>query len=405
MTNRIRVILMGCLIWATMTWLFGISRWAPNPFAMGAIVWALNGLGLSFVIPNSQSVIADYYTADTRGRAFGLWMLNGSMGAMFGSLFATSVSGWNSHALRGWQLVMFTLSCLSGAIGWLNIHFARDPRDEEVRSSLQGTTEEEQKLIRGMKSDEGVSSSCRSWSDIRAAILAVFRIPTFRIIILQGIVGSMPWKALASFMTLYLQLIGMSDIQAAMVTSVFLLGTAGGFWIGGAVGDRASLLSPNHGRIVACQFSVVSGIPLMVLIFKGLPKNGDYSSAALYALVFFVTGILISWAAPACNSPIFAEIVHPSTRNIIYSLDRCLEDALASPVSFLTGLAAERIWGFEGEATSTEDVVMNLEKAEALSAALVWFTVVPWTLCFIFYCGLHFTYRKDRRHQNVDADA
>ena len=44
--------------------------------------------------------------------------------------------------------------------------------------------------------------------------------------------------------------------------------------------------------------------------------------AVVYGGLLAVMGVLISWAAPACNNPIFAEIVPPHLRNMIYSFDR-----------------------------------------------------------------------------------
>lgn len=44
--------------------------------------------------------------------------------------------------------------------------------------------------------------------------------------------------------------------------------------------------------------------------------------ALVYGGLLALMGVLISWAAPACNNPIFAEIVPPHLRNMIYSFDR-----------------------------------------------------------------------------------
>lgn len=50
----------------------------------------------------------------------------------------------------------------------------------------------------------------------------------------------------------------------------------------------------------------------------------------LYGAVFACMGLLISWAATACNNPIFAEIVPPHLRTLVYAFDRCLEGALSA---------------------------------------------------------------------------
>ena len=83
----------------------------------------------------------------------------------------------------------------------------------------------------------------------------------------QGILGSTPWNALV-FLTLYMQLLGMTDTAAAALMALFLGGTALGGLLGGFVGDLAAKRYPSHGRILVCQFSVVSGVPLSLLLLK-----------------------------------------------------------------------------------------------------------------------------------------
>lgn len=53
----------------------------------------------------------------------------------------------------------------------------------------------------------------------------------------QGIVGTMPWVALG-FTTLYLQLLGFSDMTAAIMIALFSLGCALGSLFGGYIGTR-----------------------------------------------------------------------------------------------------------------------------------------------------------------------
>ena len=58
-------------------------------------------------------------------------------------------------------------------------------------------------------------------------------------------------------------------------------------------------------------------------------------------------GLLKTWAAPACNNPVFAEIVPPHLRNMIYAFDRCFEGAIAACAAPLVGLLAEKVFGFK----------------------------------------------------------
>lgn len=41
-------------------------------------------------------------------------------------------------------------------------------------------------------------------------------------------------------------------------------------------------------------------------------------------------GLLITWAATACKNPIFAEVVTPDKRELVYAFDRCFESAISS---------------------------------------------------------------------------
>jgi hypothetical protein len=70
------------------------------------------------------------------------------------------------------------------------------------------------------------------------------------------------------FVTLYLQLLGMSDFSASLIMALMLAGGAAGGLLGGAIGDLAARRFPNHGRIAVTQFSVAIGVPLSFLILR-----------------------------------------------------------------------------------------------------------------------------------------
>ena len=90
----------GCLLWAATTAGFGAAR----TLQQGAVLWAINGVGLALVIPSGQSLIADYYPPASRGRAFGWLYLTGALGGMIGSLYATNLgmpSTWAACMIYG----------------------------------------------------------------------------------------------------------------------------------------------------------------------------------------------------------------------------------------------------------------------------------------------------------------
>jgi len=179
---------------------------------------------------------------------------------------------------------------------------------------------------------------------------AVLRVPTFGIIVAQGIVGNVPMAALA-FQTLYLQLLGVPAAWASAAVSAGFGAHALGGLVGGALGDAAARWSPRHGRVLVCQASVVLGALATLLMLRGLPRG--YSSGApsgalpppplpppppppearsraaaavpSYLAVFVLGGLVNAWPAPACNNPIFAEIVPARSRTLVYAFDRSFE--------------------------------------------------------------------------------
>ena len=176
--------------------------------------------------------------------------------------------------------------------------------------------------------------------------LNVLRVPTFVIIVAQGIVGNVPMAALA-FQTLYLQLLGIPASWASAAVSAGFGAHALGGLVGGALGDAAARRSPRHGRVLVCQASVVLGALATLLMLRGLPR-GYYAekAAALppppplpppapksraaaavpsYLAVFILGGLVNAWPAPACNNPIFAEIVPARSRTLVYAFDRSFE--------------------------------------------------------------------------------
>ncbi|DBB03312.1 TPA: hypothetical protein ACH3X3_010695 [Trebouxia sp. C0006] len=243
--NRVHVTSIGCVMWGICTAGFSVCRSLNE----GYLFWAINGIGLSLVIPTGQSLIADYSQASNRGKAFGALYLTGSLGGMFGSLYATNLGSTTVFGWEGWRFVFLSVAAVSILIGVLNWLQAHDPNYTQ-----DGSTKLSGAAVLGLK-------------DIWREMKVVMSIPTFLLIIVQGIMGTIPWNALV-FLTLYMQLMGMSDFDASMLMSLFLGATAVGGLLGGWVGDFAASKFPHHGRIAVTQFSVFTGIPMSWLIIK-----------------------------------------------------------------------------------------------------------------------------------------
>lgn len=376
--NRVYVMSLGAFIWGTMCIVFAFT----TTVRAGVSVWAWNGLGLGLLIPNAQSLIADYFSEYSRGKAFGALYLTGALGGTLGALYATNIGHLHPLGMHGWQFAFITVGLVSIGIGFLNLFASVDPRYKVEEPEYQ----QEPDVLKDH------ATVHRALQDIATVI----SVPSFVIVVAQGIVGSTPWNALV-FTTLYMQLMGMTDFQASLIAALFLTGTAIGGQAGGWLGDVAARRSPKHGRVFVAQFSVFIGVPISFAIFKLLPMETTHFWVVIYSLAMFFWGTLISWVAPACNSPIFAEIVPPQLRAIIYSFDRAFEGAIAATGAPIVGWLAQHL----GFSTDPDKPTTDRDRAVALGSAIVICTVVPWTLCGILFTGLHVTYPKDKARAEV----
>ena len=349
----------------------------------------MNGLGLALVIPSVQSLTADLFARDQRGKAFGsLWLVI-SLGGMIGALYATNVGAYAPLGIEGWRFVFLSVSLVSACAGVLNHMHVKDVAFDAKASSSADSAPRHSR-------SHSQNITMGKIKSIVSQIGDVMKIPTFSLIILQGIVGSVPYSSLV-FLTLYLQLLGMSDSASSVIVALYLIGGGFGGLLGGWIGDTVASRFPNHGRIIATQFSVFIGIPFSFIIFKVLPGGSGMMVVILYAVVISLFAVLTAWAAPCANNPIFAEIVPPAQRNLVYSFDRCFEGAVAAFATPLVGFMSERFFGFTGTSKVSGDPKIDIPNAHALGSALVAFTTIPWLFCFLVYGSLHWTYPRDKQ--------
>jgi len=210
----------------------------------------------------------------------------------------------------------------------------------------------------------------------------------------------MPWAAM-TFLIWWLELACFQHWEAGMLSFILTLGVAAGNVLGGYIGDRLARFSPDHGRIYAAQFSVLSGIPLLYVIFFLLPTGEEGRSMGAFAVSLFVFGLCISWCSAAVNQPIMSEIVPTSHRAIIFSLDRSFEGGMSAIAPFVVGSLAVDVFGWDG--TSAHQTCDDKDR-DSLGKALFWTMSVTWAGCFFFYSTMHCTYPKDKRGEKHKAE-
>jgi len=226
-------------------------------------------------------------------------------------------------------------------------------------------------------------------------LASYFKMPTFSVLIIQGIFG-MTAGSCFSYLTLYFQLRGVTDMQASLIGISGQIAGALGSLIGGVVGDRLSRCSKHHGRPLTAQISVLCGFPTAWLILMTEPpENGTF---AYYVMLTIAGGLIGSWCAVAVNLPILSQIVKEDRRATIMAWQSTLESASASILSnAMVGFFAQNMFGYNLAGMGSADASLDMANARALGKAIISVAVVPWMLCFCFYSLLHWSYPRDMR--------
>ncbi|KAI3949372.1 hypothetical protein MKW98_023309 [Papaver atlanticum] len=294
---------------------------------MVAVSRGLNGIGLAMVTPAIQSLVADSTEDHNRGVAFGWLGLTGNIGSILGGLLSIL---W--LPLHSWVFII---------VGILVRLYAKDPMFVE-KNCVNGD------------SSPGKSLSLELKEFLEEA-KSVMKIPSFLILIAQGVSGSFPWSALA-FAPMWLELIGFTHKETAFLWSMFQVACSIGGLFGGKMGDILSIRLPNLGRIILSQISAGSFIPLAWILI-----------------------------------PIFAEIVPKKSRTSIYALDQSFES---------------HVFGYtpapQGSSQSVE-LETDRKNAASLAKALYTSIAIPITICALIYSFLYCTYPRDRDRAKMNA--
>lgn len=358
-----RVILsVGCLGWGIVTIMLG----AMQTFPAMIVLRVINGFFLACLNPVSQGIVCDTAAPEERGRSFGYVSASIQLGQLAATLLAVPLSSKVVFGVRGWRVayaVVGAVSCLTSCV-------------------LACLLKEPHRQVQPTYTDE--IARYASW----------FRIPTFNVIVSQGVFGAVPWNAL-TFLTMYLQLAGLSEWQTSVIIASGITCNGIGQVIGGQVGDWMERRLPLHGRPFTAQLCFLLGKPhILVLLLVVDPDPRNFPTFLGLTVLF---NLFASWCAPAVNRPILAEIVGPEDRSSIFALEYGLEGVSAALFgTMLVGLLAQQVFGYPlDDPHSPTAPGANREKALALGKAVGVVCTVPWTINMILYSMLHITYRRD----------
>src|SRR5687767_10436639 len=110
--NRVRVLTVACAVWSAATVACGMAQ----NYSQLAIARMSVGVGEAGGVPPSYSIISDYFPADRRGTAVGLFNLGPPIGQALGVAFGAKIA-----AAYDWRLAFILLGAagvVAAAVVW-----------------------------------------------------------------------------------------------------------------------------------------------------------------------------------------------------------------------------------------------------------------------------------------------
>eukprot|EP00931_Biecheleriopsis_adriatica_P041493 TRINITY_DN23708_c0_g1_i1.p1 TRINITY_DN23708_c0_g1~~TRINITY_DN23708_c0_g1_i1.p1 ORF type:complete len:486 (-),score=85.34 TRINITY_DN23708_c0_g1_i1:54-1511(-) len=355
--SRKLMLKIGVLAWGLCTFQLAFT----SSFWMMASLRALNGFALSIVLPVTQSYLADLVDEDSLGMVCGKAYLASNFGQVCATLTVLPVSEqifFGSY--MGWRIALAAVGIMSLCLAiFVQLGIPEDNRT--FYSDRLGIRREFAKLHKFMK------------------------IGTFRVILLQGVFGTIPGSA-QSFMIMYFQYIGISNPMCALLLALRTVGEGLGGALGGMLGDIANERSAKFGRTVVAMASLLNGLPMIYMVFMGFPR--DASIALSLAGVLFGFGILTSWEVPGCLQPTMLRIIPRRHVSSAIAWDVAVVFTAGNTIGpILVGYIAQEVFQYHPTDQSLQDMSEDVRtgNANALGHALFFSSAIPATLsCLIF---------------------
>jgi len=370
--NRKTILMIGACGQGLITFSLSFSSNVTIMILLRACV----GLLLAALRPISNGIIADTTSENKRGKIFGRVQSALLFGMFVTTMSVVPVATETVLGHQGWRIAFCFIGCISLTVT-LMLGFLMTAPPINQTDGLSG---------------------CGAVAAEISSLGQFFKIPTFCVMIMQGIFGTIPWSVMG-YMVLFFQLTGIANEQVAVLSGCGPVTGAFGNIIGGIVADFLAKRFHLNGRPLSAQITVAFGIPLIYAMFYGVPPG--QGSFSIYLSLNIAFGLLGSWAQSGTNFPILSHIVPSTHRSRVMAWECALENSIANAIGPLVVSTLANANGYRfGENTSGD---VDLHSARALGKALTATICIPWAICFVAYSTLHWSYPRDVRRLELQA--
>jgi MFS family permease len=353
---RAKLLSLASFIWGSTTWISSLMR-SYIPFLATR---ATTGIDDSSY-PGLYSLVADYFGPGLRGRILGLLQVAQPLGYLLGMVLALMVA----PLIGGWRSVFFLTGSLGLVIAVL-IFFG-------VREMPRGRAEPELENVQELQKFHF------SWTEAKVAVQK----KSMWFVFAQGFAGVFPWNVISFFIFGYLIRERGYDNTAALFTMApAVLIMAGGYFLGGALGDMLFKRTLN-GRILISSAGVLLGA---VFLFFAIRTPIELRTQ--FFVLICLAAAFMPFSSPNVIATIF-DVTMPEVRSTVQAVEYFVENSGAALAPLLAGLLAD---------------------ATNLTTSILVICVTAWALCFVIYLGALFFIPHDIRglrsqlQQRADAE-
>ena len=312
--DRRRFIALVFTGWAAVVALTGQARGFLQLLGLRALI----GAGDAVCDPAAQSLLADYYSPERRGRAYGVQRVTPTIGAALGLSIGAALG-----AAYGWRVAV-TVMAVPGLLCALYVHRQREP-------------------VRGA-SDPAPAVAPQQLST-RVALRRVLAVPTLRALMLATSLATGALSAVAFWGVAYHQRFsGLTLTEAGTVGGVpVLFGALGGSLLGGVLVDRLRSRVEGAALLVAAAFTALGTLLFVLSFLDGLPVF-----AVRLPLQGLSVGLLVG-SLPA-TTVLTSEVVPPELRGTAFGMLKLSANVFAALFPPVVGLIADlhRVTGDDG---------------------------------------------------------
>merc|ERR1712242_490618 len=368
------------------------------------ILRGLNGACLAGLLPVANSIVADRFVDEIRGRMFALMnMSRGLGGTLFGALYSIT-SEWCTSDGRYKSCPLADegncepggtpAACSCGGFwGWQYSFIITGIAVMAFSPVVYACMKPPPVIVKSV----AVAGQNIVVSELTALGKLLWNTPTFLILVVQGCFGGLPWSAL-QFRGFFFETAGLSKEEVTTImTTIGFVGIFGG-GLSGWLSDTLVGIWPLHGRIINAEFSVYGGIPFAFFTFRQSLHPGQ-DSLYLYLFTLQVLMHLIcGGVGGGTNAPILSQLAKPEERALVIAWQASLEGSIAAfgPVIFTT---LNDYFGYDpacnNKCVKPAHCGSDEENTTAAGNALVFTSSVPWVVCGMLYTSLHWVYPRD----------